>query len=62
MPVRGSETHLELTYKAQIIPGWTIQPDLQYVWRPGGNAPDPNVATKPIDNALVVGLRSALSY
>jgi porin len=62
LPVRSSESLVELTYKAQIIPGWTIQPDLQYIWRPGGNAPDPNDPTRPIDDALVLGVRSAVNY
>jgi porin len=62
MPVRSSEWIAELTYKAQLAQGWYIQPDLQYIWRPGGNAADPNVPTKPIDNALVLGLRSIVNY
>lgn len=61
-PIRSSETIGELTYKAQIVQGWTIQPNLQYVWNPGGHAADPNVPSRAIDNALVLGLRSTLNY
>jgi porin len=47
--VHDHETNLELTYSAQIVPGWTVQPVLTYVWHPsGGDWP----------NALVVGGRS----
>ena len=24
----------------QLATGWTIQPDFQYIWQPGGNVPD----------------------
>ena len=61
-PVRSSEVLAEVTYKAQIVPGLIIQPDVQYVWRPGGNAQDPNDATRPVANALVLGVRTVLNY
>ena len=50
----GTETAVELTYLLQIGKHWTLQPDLQYVMRPGT---DP--ARK---NALAVALRFELSY
>jgi porin len=47
--IHDYEMNLELTYSAQIVPGWTVQPVLTYVWHPGGGDwPD----------ALVVGGRS----
>lgn len=61
-PVRTGEVVAEVTYKAQLAQGWTLQPDLQYIWQPGGNAADPNEPSKPIDNALVLGLRSTVNY
>ena len=36
--VRDYETNLELTYVAQIIPGWTVQPVYTYIWHPSGQA------------------------
>ena len=48
--VRDYEANLELTYVAQIVPGWTIQPNLQFVWHPSGNA--------ALGTAMVVGARS----
>jgi porin len=51
--VRDYETNLELTYVAQIVPGWTVQPLVTYVWHPDGDADR---------NALVTGLRSIWRY
>ena len=48
--VRDYEANLELTYQAQIVPGWTIQPDLQFIWHPSGNS--------LIPRATVAGVRS----
>ena len=36
-PIQDYEAALELTYQAQIVPGWTIQPDFQYIFHPGGH-------------------------
>lgn len=40
------ESVLELSYRAVLRPWWTVQPDLQWIMRPGGNssAPDAWVA------------------
>jgi porin len=51
--IRDYEANLELTYMAQIVPGWTIQPDLQFVWHPNGDGSK---------NATVVGARSLWRY
>jgi len=63
-PLRDYEAVLEVSYKAQIAPGWTVQPDFQYIIRPGGNVPNPNdpTMTIPIRNAVVVGIRSTIQY
>ena len=36
--VRDYEANLELTYRAEIVPGWTVQPNLQVIWHPDGGA------------------------
>jgi len=36
--VRDYEANLELTYVAQIVPGWTVQPVYTYIWHSGGQA------------------------
>ena len=63
-PVRDFETLVELSYTAKIMPGWNFQPDAQYYWNPGGNVADPNDPSgqKVVDHALVLGVRSTVSY
>ena len=53
-PVTGTETTLELTYLFQIGKHMALQPDIQYVMRPGTDA------TRR--NALTAALRFELSY
>ena len=50
-PIPDHETNFELTWQAQIVPGWTVQPNLQYVLHPSGDW------TK---NAVVVGPRTLI--
>lgn len=50
----GAEMVIEATYRAQITPWWTVQPDLQIILAPSG---DPKC-----DTALVVGLRTGISF
>jgi porin len=52
-PVRDHETNLELTYVAEVIRGWYVQPTLQFVWHPNGDA---------ARNATVAGVRSVWRY
>ena len=51
--VRDYEANLELTYQAQIVPGWTVQPVVTRVWHPSGDASL---------NAWVAGVRSQWRY
>jgi porin len=44
----------------QLATGWTIQPDFQYFWQPGGNVTNDN--GKVIENAAVFGARTAISF
>jgi porin len=53
VPIRDYETSIELTYSAQIVPGWTVQPDLQFIRHPAGDARR---------NATVAGVRSQWRY
>ena len=61
-PVRSSETVIEATYQAQIEPWWQLQPDVQYVFNPGGGVPDPGNPARRIGNAAVFGLRSLVTF
>jgi porin len=51
---RRFEAMAELFYKAQIVPGLTLQPDLQYMWNPGANSAN--------HNAIYGGLRTSIGY
>lgn len=55
LQIRDYELNLELTYSWQIIPGWNVQPDFQYIWHP-------TVGAQPNRDAMVVGLRSIWKY
>jgi porin len=61
-PVRTSETFVELTYQYQIHPWWQIQPDLQYVFNPGGGLSDPNDPARRIGDEFVLGLRTNVLF
>jgi porin len=63
VPVRSSEALVEVTYQAQIVPGFTVQPDFQYVWRPGGGVINPRGPTaEVIKNAAILGVRAITRY
>jgi len=62
-PIHSSEVLLEITYQVQIVRGWTVQPDFQYIWRPGGKAAHPgDPGGRRIRNAAVIGLRTTMQY
>ncbi len=65
-PIRSSEGFVELTYQAQIAPWWQVQPDVQYVWTPGGGLPAPNcpgdLSTPRIGNEAILGLRTTIAF
>jgi len=47
--IRDYETGIELNYLAQIVPGWNVQPLVQFIQHPNGDASR---------NAVVSGVRS----
>jgi porin len=63
-PERDYEAVLELTYQLNVAPWWVLQPDLQAIFHPGGHiaAPFPAPPGQPIPNALVLGLRSTITF
>ncbi len=63
LPLRDYELLFELTYQAQLVPGWTLQPDFQYIFHPGGGAINPiHPFTGRIPDAAVFGVRTQLSF
>ena len=59
-PVRNQEVVLELSYQIALTPWLTLQPDLQAIFNPGGHVQNPDGSIRR--NALVLGLRSALTF
>ena len=63
-PVRRFEALLTGVYQYEVRAGWTLQPNLQYIWHPGGGASSPTgpFAGKPLKDATVLGLRTVLKF
>lgn len=61
-PVRDYEMLIEVSYQAQIVPGWTVQPVFQYVVNPGGNVPDAAVPSRAVRSGALFGVRSTIAY
>jgi porin len=49
-----AETVIEATYKVQLAPWWSIQPDIQYIITPSG--------VEGSQNATVLGLRTTVTF
>ena len=63
LPVRDDEVAFELTYQAQIVPGFLVQPDFQYIFHPGGGALNPlNPGAGRIPDAAVLGIRTTIKF
>jgi porin len=60
-PIRSSETFVEATYQYQVYPWWQLQPDAQYIFRPGGGAVS-QITGQRIKNELVLGLRTNVLF
>lgn len=56
------EAVIEVNYSAEIIPGWSIAPDIHYIWNPGGGAENPARPGEPIGDAIVAGVRTVIAY
>jgi porin len=61
-PIRDYELAFELSYTAQIAPWWSVQPDLQYIIHPGGNVTNPNDSANTVGDAMLVGMRSTITF
>jgi porin len=64
IPIRDYEAVFELTYQAEVKPGWTLQPLFQYIIHPGGGSVDTNDAIRRtrIRDAAVLGLRTTVRF
>jgi porin len=63
-PLRTSEELLTAVYQYEVRAGLTLQPNVQFIRRPGGGATDPlgPLPGKHLKNATVVGLRSVIKF
>jgi porin len=61
-PCRDFELTIELSYLAQVRPGWTLQPLVQYIVHPGGHVPDPHFPSSAVKSGALIGLRSTMIY
>ena len=63
-PLRSGEPVLEVSYIAQVTPWWTVQPDFQIIWKPGGNVPldEEDLALGVIPNAYLFGVRTTVTF
>jgi len=62
LPVaRTYEALLEICYTLQLRSGWTLQPDFQYIWQPGGNVPDDS-GNGVVDDAVLLGARTTVNF
>lgn len=50
----GYEALIEIAYTMEVIDGWTLQPDFQYIFNPDGGV--------EAENATVVGARSTFAF
>jgi porin len=63
-PVRSFEALVTAAYQYEMRDGWTLQPNVQYIIRPGGGATDPlgNNSGRLLKDAAVFGLRTVLKF
>jgi hypothetical protein len=63
-PSRSSEGLITAVYQYELRAGWTLQPNFQFIVRPGGGATNPLSALpgKALKNAEVFGLRTVLKF
>ncbi|GLK78320.1 carbohydrate porin [Methylopila turkensis] len=62
-PVRDFEMTFEANYRAEIVPGLTVQPTAQYVVHPGGSVAHPKGdGRRRIPDALVFGLTTIARF
>jgi porin len=62
IPLREYELSFDFTYSATIVPGWTVQPNVQLILHPGGHVPGAISPIEPVKNAVVLGVRSTMRY
>jgi porin len=62
VPPQTGEAYVEATYQYEVTPWLQLQPDVQYVFNPGGGLANPSNPTQRIRNELVLGARTNISF
>ena len=60
--IRTSETYIEATYQYSVHPWWQVQPDLQYIFNPGGGITYPSDPTRRVGDEFVLGVRTNILF
>lgn len=60
--VRDYSGLIEATYQYVVLPGFTVQPDVQYLFHPGAHGVADPVDGQPIRDAAVFGMRATIHY
>ncbi len=61
-PIRGVEAVFEASYAIQLAGWWQVQPDLQYIVRPGGGVASAYNPGTLLHNAFLAGVRSVVTF
>jgi porin len=63
-PVRTSESVISAVYQYEVKPGWTLQPNFQYLIHPGGGATSPlgSMPGQVLKDAAVLGIRTVVKF
>jgi porin len=61
-PIRSNEVFVEVTYQAQVTPWLQVQPDFQFIHRPGAGIPDPNNPNQILRDEAVFGVRTNITF
>jgi porin len=62
IPVRGTETLIELTYQTQITPWLQVQPVGQFIFNPGAGVVNPDNTSEHLQNEVVLGVRTNITF
>ena len=60
--VRDFQATIEATYQYVVLPGFSLQPDFQYIFHPGAHGVADPVDGQPIRDAAIFGLRATIHY
>ena len=60
--IRDYQATIEATYQIAVAPGFTVQPDFQYIVHPAAHGIAIPGTGRPLHNIAVFGLRATLHY